>query len=178
MFFLFKHHLFLEDLQRQKHLFVSISSHSHTQCLLTWFKILRQAFRLYERENEPHQASKLPITCTSVVGNTVPQIHILVTGFLTLVVQNASPTRLSRWIRKHLCKTFLKNVWCIIKSMTHNVPGGKAVINHGIWLEWRWVPDAHHHDVGDFSHMPRHRCNCRPSNQVLGFVWDIRVARH
>ena len=162
MFFLFKHNLFSEDLQRQKHLYKYLLTFTHTQCLLTsslWFEILRQAFRLYEPENEPHEASKLPITCTSVIGNWDPQIHILATGFLTLVDQNASPTRLSRWIRTHLCKTFLKNVWWIIKFRTYTVPGGKTVINHAIWLKWIWVPGAHHHAVGDFSH-------CHSSNRL------------
>ena len=162
MFFLFKHNLFSEDLQRQKHLYKYLLTFTHTKWLLTsslLFEILRQAFRLYEPENEPHEASKLPITCTSVIGNWDPQIHILATGFLTLVDQNASPTRLSRWIRTHLCKTFLKNVWWIIKFRTYTVPGWKTVINHAIWLKWRWVPGAHHHAVGDFSH-------CRPSNRL------------
>ena len=163
MFFLFKHNLLFRKIYNAKSTYISISSHSHTQSLLMsslWFKILRQAFRLCERENEPHQASKLPITCTSVVGNTVPQIHILAISFLTFVVQNTSPTRLSRWIRTHLCKTFLKNVWWIIKFTTHTVcTWRQTVINHAIWLKWRWVPDAHHHVIGDFSH-------CRPSNRL------------
>ena len=78
MFILFKHNLFSEDLQRQKHLYKYLLTITHTQCLLTSslrFEILRQAFRLYEPENEPHEASKLPITCTSVIGNRYPNPH-------------------------------------------------------------------------------------------------------
>ena len=44
----------------------------------------------------PLQAVKLPISHNNVVvgENTVPQLNILETGVLTLVVQNSSPTRL------------------------------------------------------------------------------------
>ena len=80
------------------------------------------------------------------------------------------------WIRMHLqldCRDELWNTYVKPFSkmfgglfITYTVPGGKTVTNHGIWLEWRWVPDAHHHDVGDFSHMPRPRYNCRPSNRL------------
>ena len=161
--FLFKYNLFSEDLQRQKHLYKYLLTFIHTHTMfvnvITVIRNFETGFQIIRAENEPHEASKLPITCTSVIGNWDPQIHILATGFLTLVDQNASPTRLSRWIRTHLCKTFLKTVWWIIKCRTYTVPGGKTVINHAIWLKWRWVPGAHHHAVGDFSH-------CRPSNRL------------
>ena len=73
-----------------------------TSLLMTFINILivaiwksRQAFRAYGWGNMPLQAVKLPISHNNVMGeNTVLQLNILETGGLTLVVQNASPTRL------------------------------------------------------------------------------------
>ena len=73
-----------------------------TSLLMTFINILivaiwksRQAFRAYGWGNVPLQAVKLPIYHNNIVGeNTVLQLNILETGVLTLVVQNASPTRL------------------------------------------------------------------------------------
>ena len=86
MLFLFKHNLFSEDLQRQKHLCKYLLTFTHTHTMfVNVITVIRnfetvQAFRLYEPENEPHEASKLPKTCTIVIGNWDPQIHILATG--------------------------------------------------------------------------------------------------
>ena len=73
-----------------------------TSLLMTLINILivaiwksRQAFRAYGLGNMPLQPVKLPISHNNVVGeNTVLQLNIFETGVLTLVVQNASPTRL------------------------------------------------------------------------------------
>ena len=56
----------------------------------------RQVSRAYgHMGNMPLQADKLPMSHNNVVGdNTVLQLNILVTGVLTLVAKNSSPTRL------------------------------------------------------------------------------------
>ena len=133
MLFLFKHNLFSEDLQRQKHLykylltFTHTHTHTHTQCLLTsslWFEILRQAFRLYEPENEPHEASKLPITCTIVIGNRSPNPH-----FGDWIVFSHS------WIRMHLQLDSRGEFGHTYVKPFSKMFGGSLNLEHTLYLE-------------------------------------------
>ena len=70
--------------------------------MITYINILivsiwksRQVFWAYGQGNRPLQANKLPILHINVIRkNAVLQLDILETGVLSLLVQNASPTRL------------------------------------------------------------------------------------
>ena len=178
MFFLFKHHLFSEDLQGQKHLYKYLLTFTNTQCLLTsslWFESLRQAFRLYESENEPLEASKLPITCTSVIVKQIPK-----STFWRLVFSHS-------WIRMHLqldCRDEFGHTY--VKPFS-KMFGGSLNLEHTLYLEAKLWLIMQSDWNGDESLMPTIMLletsaiaaqATGYAAQVLGFVWDIRVARH
>ena len=74
-----------------------------------------------------NQIYSFKITCTSVVENTVPQIHVFGDWFSytrgSECISNSTVEINSETLIYIACITSLKNVWWIIKFITHTVSG-------------------------------------------------------